>query len=97
VIAAILCENWNLPRSISFGIRHHHRPSAAGNHQLSHIVYLADYFTAQAGVDGGGRNAGQGVESDSRTLVPLDVDTLRMIAEKAGKYVESLTGRLLGP
>jgi putative nucleotidyltransferase with HDIG domain len=96
VIAAILCESWNLPRAISFGIRHHHQPSAAGDHQLSHIVHLADYFTVQAGVDGGGKASCQEMDSNSRTLVPLDVDTLRTTAEKAGKYVESLTGRLLG-
>ena len=96
VIAAILCENWNLPRAISFGIRHHHQPSAAGDHQLSHIVHLADYFTVQAGVVGGRKASGQEIDSNSRTLVPLDTDTLRMTAEKAGKYVESLTGRLLG-
>jgi HD-like signal output (HDOD) protein len=96
VIAGVLCENWNLPRAISFGVRHHHQPSAAGDHQLSHIVYLADYFTLKAGVVGGGKTSGREIDSHSRTLVPLDIDTLQRTAEKAGNYVKSLTGRLLG-
>ena len=95
VIAAILCENWSLPRSISFGIRHHHQPSSAGDHQLSHIVHLADYFTIQAGVGGGGKASCQDLDENSRSLVALDPDTLAAATTKARQYVESLTGSLL--
>ncbi|MBC2713215.1 MAG: HDOD domain-containing protein [Desulfosarcina sp.] len=97
VIAAILCENWNLPRSISFGIRHHHQPSAAGDHQLSHIVHLADYITIQAGLGCAGKASCQDLDEASRSMVPLDPETLRTAAEKARRYMESLTGRLLRP
>ncbi|WP_319404803.1 HDOD domain-containing protein [uncultured Desulfosarcina sp.] len=95
VIAAILCENWSLPRSISFGIRHHHQPSSAGDHQLSHIVHLADYFTIQAGVGGGGMASCQELDENSRSLVALTPDTLDAATAKARQYVESLTGSLL--
>jgi putative nucleotidyltransferase with HDIG domain len=94
VIAAILCENWSLPRSISFGIRHHHQPSSAGGHQLSHIVHLADCITNQAGMGVAGQASFQGLDETSGTAVPLDSDTLNIIAEKARQYVESLTGSL---
>lgn len=94
VIAAILCENWSLPRSIAFGIRHHHKPSSAGDHQLSHIVHLADYITVQAGLGGGGRVSCQKLDEACLSMVPLDPDTLSAAAEKARKYVESLAGRL---
>jgi len=96
VIAAILCENWNLPRIISFGIRHHHQPSSAGDHQMSHIVHVADYFTVQAGLGIAGRTACPELDQNSISMVPIDLDKLRAAAEKAGQYVESLTGRLLG-
>ena len=94
VIAAILCENWNLPRSISFGIRHHHQPSSAGDHQLSHIVHLADYMTTQAGVGVTATAFCQDLDESSRSLVPLDSDTLSAAVEKARRYVESLTGQV---
>ena len=97
VIAALLCENWNLPRSISFGIRHHHQPSSAGDHQLSHIVHLADYLTIKAGVGGGGKASCQALDEANRSMVPLAPDTLRTAVEKARQYVESLTGRLFKP
>ena len=97
VIAAILCENWNLPRSISFGIRHHHQPSSAGDHQLSHIVHLADYFTIQAGVGVAGTAFCQELDESSRSLVTLDPDTLTAAVEKARQYVENLTGQVSGP
>jgi putative nucleotidyltransferase with HDIG domain len=95
VIAAILCENWNLPRAISFAIRHHHQPSSAGDHQLSHIVHLADYFTAQVEMQDSGPTASRELDTSNPSQVPLDTDTLRKAAEKAVKYVESLTGRLI--
>lgn len=97
LIAAILCEKWNLPRSISFGIRHHHQPSSADGHQLSHIVHLADYITIQAGLGAVGKAAGQALDETSRSMLPLAPDTLRTTAEKACQYAESLTGRLINP
>ena len=97
VIAAILCEHWNLPRSISFGIRHHHQPSSAGDHQLSHIVHLADYFTIQAGVGIARTAFCQELDESSRSLVTLDPDTLTAAVEKARQYVESLTGQVPRP
>ena len=97
VIAAILCEHWNLPRSISFGIRHHHQPSSAGDHQLSHIVHLADYFTIQAGVGIARTAFCQELDESSRSLVTLDPDTLNAAVEKARQYVESLTGQVPRP
>jgi putative nucleotidyltransferase with HDIG domain len=95
VIAAILCENWNLPRSISFGIRHHHQPASAGGQQLSHIVHLADYITNQAAEGAAGRKAFPRLDETTRSVVPLDDGTLHTIAVKSRQYVESLTGHLL--
>ena len=95
VIAGILCDNWNLPKSISFAIRHHHQPSRADDHQLSHIVHLADYYTGKVGMAVTGKAGGQTLDSSSHTVVPLTPDALQAIAEKARQYVKSLTGRLL--
>jgi putative nucleotidyltransferase with HDIG domain len=95
VIAGILCDNWNLPKSISFAIRHHHQPSRANDHQLSHIVHLADYYTGKVGMAVTGKAGGQTLDSSSHAVVPLAPDALQAIAEKARQYVKSLTGRLL--
>ena len=95
VIAAILCEKWNLPKSISFGIRHHHQPSSAGDHQLSHIVHLADYITVQTGSRGGGKAAILTLDETTPSMVPLDAGTLHNVAEKAREYAQSLTGRFV--
>lgn len=96
VIAGILCENWNLPRSISFAIRHHHQPSSAGDHQLSHILHLADYYTVQAGVAVAGRTDCRELDAYKHAMVPLDPDALHTIAENSRQYVQSLTGRMCG-
>jgi putative nucleotidyltransferase with HDIG domain len=95
VIAAILCDNWNLPRAISFGIRHHHQPSSAGDHQLSHIVHLADYITIQASVGVAGTAFCQALDESSRSLVPVDPNTLTAATQAARHYVKSLTGNML--
>ena len=95
MIAGILCNNWNLPKSISFAIRHHHQPSRADDHQLSHIVHLADYYTGKAGMAVTGKAGGQMLDNSSHTIVPLEPDALRAMAEKARQYVKSLTGRML--
>ncbi len=90
-IAAILCETWDLPRTIAFGIRHHHRPSSTGNHQLSHIVHLADYVAVQTGMGSGGGSDCQVLDDACRSMVPIRTDALDRIAEKAAQYVDSLT------
>lgn len=95
VIAAILCEKWSLPRSISFGIRHHHQPSSAGDHQLSHIVHLADHISIQADMGGLGSACVQALDETTRAMVPLDPERLIAAAEKARQYMQSLTGRLV--
>lgn len=97
VIAAILCDNWDLPRSISFGIRHHHQPSSAGDHQLSHIVHLADYITLQAGVGVAGTAFCRELDESSRSQVPLDSDILNAAVEKARQYVDGLTRQVSRP
>ena len=97
MIAAILCDNWDLPRSISFGIRHHHQPSSAGDHQLSHIVHLADYITLQAGVGVAGTAFCRELDESSRSLVHLDSDILNAAVEKARQYVDGLTRQVSRP
>ncbi len=97
VIAALLCDKWNLPRSISFGIRHHHQPSSAGDHQLAHIVHLADHVAIQAGMGVRGAVSGKVLDDSTRSMVPLDPDQLQAAAEKAREYTQSLTGRRIKP
>jgi len=95
VIAAILCEKWNLPRSIAFSIRQHHQPSAAGDHQLSHIVHTADHLAIQVGLgDAGQAAAFQALDATSKESVAIDPDRLPAMLEKICRYVESLTGHI---
>jgi len=94
VIAGILCEKWSLPKTISFGIRNHHRPSAAGDHQLSHIVHLADYLCVQNNTAKETPAAAKTLDETTRSAVPLDAETLQIVVKKARQYMQSLTGRV---
>lgn len=94
VIAAILCEKWSLPKSIAFGIRNHHQPSSAGDHLLSHIVHFADYLSGQTDKDRNGKVPAKALDDATRSIIPLDPDTLETIVKKAREYTRSLTGRL---
>ena len=94
VIAAILCEKWSLPKTITFAIRNHHHPSEAGDHPLSHIVHLADYVCAQDTPAKNGTPAVKMLDETTRTAVPLDTDALRTVVKKARQYTQSLTGRM---
>ena len=95
VIAAILCEKWNLPRMISFAIRHHHHPSSAGDHQLSYIVHLADLITLKADTGASDDECVQMPDATTCSMIPLDNNQLLAVAEKARQYTQSLTGRLV--
>jgi putative nucleotidyltransferase with HDIG domain len=95
VMAAIICETWHLPRAIAFGIRHHHRPSSAGDHQLSHIVHLADYAAIQAGMGSGSRTAMPVIDETCRSMLPIDADMLTQVTQKALKYVDSIAGMVV--
>lgn len=94
VIAAILCENWSLPRPISFGIRHHHQPSSAGDHQLSHIVHLADYIAIQASLGAADNSTRLPLEEASLSVVPIPSSKLKAVSANTCRYVESMTGYL---
>lgn len=91
VIAAILCKHWNLPRPITFAIRHHHQPSSVGDHHLSHIVHLADIVITNTAL-GLNADSAEVLDETSLSVVPLDPDKLQAMSEKACQYVESLTG-----
>ncbi len=69
---------------------------SAGDHQLSHILHLADYYTVQAGVAVAGRTDRRELDAYKQAMVPLDPDALRTIAENSRQYVQSLTGRMRG-
>ncbi|BBO86261.1 hypothetical protein DSCO28_68270 [Desulfosarcina ovata subsp. sediminis] len=97
VIASILCDNWSLPRAISFAIRHHHQPASAGDHQLAHIIHYADILVIQAGLAGSGGYAPPELDPRSRSMVSLDPDTLQHSVEKALQYMDGLKGRLFAP
>jgi putative nucleotidyltransferase with HDIG domain len=94
VIAAILCEKWSLPKSIAFGIRNHHQPSSAGDHLLSHIVHLADYLSGQTDTEGNVKVPAKILDDTTRSIIPIDPDTMETIMKKARQYTRSLTGRL---
>lgn len=96
VIASILCESWNLPRSISFGIRHHHQPAATDGHQLAHIVHLADCLIARNGLGVAAGNAPFPPDEVRSMRVQISQDVLDGAVEKARQYVESLSGRFFG-
>ena len=95
VIAAILCEKWSLPKTIAFGIRNHHHPSAAGDHPLSHIVHLADYVCVQDSTAKNRYTAAKMLDETTRTAVPLDAGVLNEAVKKARQYTQSLTGRIV--
>ncbi|MBA3016319.1 MAG: HDOD domain-containing protein [Proteobacteria bacterium] len=43
----LLTDEWDLPESIAQVIAHHHQPDqASSHHDLTHLVYLADFLTS---------------------------------------------------
>jgi putative nucleotidyltransferase with HDIG domain len=95
VIAAVLCETWDLPRTISFGIRNHHQPASAGEHKLTHIVHVADYAVNQAGLNSADYTTRQELNELSCSMIPIHPDTLMSMAENACEYARTLAGKLL--
>jgi putative nucleotidyltransferase with HDIG domain len=95
VAAAVLCEKWNLPRAITFGIRHHHNPSSVGDHPLSHIVHLADQIAIQAGLGDAGHPAAAGMQDGiGRSTVKITPERLAVLMDHVRQYVRSLTGNI---
>jgi putative nucleotidyltransferase with HDIG domain len=94
-IAAVLCESWDLPRAISFGIRHHHQPSDAGEHKLTHIVHVSDVAVNQAGLRCSGYATRQVLNPPSCTMIPIAPDTVSAMAENACEYARALAGKVL--
>lgn len=95
VAAAVLCEKWNLPRTVAFGIRHHHNPSSAGDHPLSHIVHLADQLAIQAGLGDAGHPAASGPQDGlSGSTLNIEPERLALLMAHVGQYVHSLAGNI---
>ena len=49
-IAFDVCMKWNFPKTISFGIKHHHQPSNSNADELSYIIHIADYLAILSGI-----------------------------------------------
>lgn len=58
---------------------------------------MADYINIQADRGGLGNAFNQALDDTTRSMVPLDPDTLRTVAERARQYTHSLTERLIQP
>ncbi|GAB6907555.1 hypothetical protein DESC_830062 [Desulfosarcina cetonica] len=94
MIAAVLCENWDIPRPIAFAIRNHHQPGTTGDHQLAHIVHQADVLVSRAGLAGSAGYAPPEIHDNSQSVLSLHPDILQQILEKTLQYLDGLSDRL---
>lgn len=65
-IASEVCKKWNLPESLNFALKHHHRPGNSGGNELCYILHMADYIAILSGI---------GYDSDD-TLYELEEGTM---------------------
>jgi HD-like signal output (HDOD) protein len=49
-IAFDMCTIWNIPKTITVAIKHHHYPSRSQGDELSYILHTADYIATLSGI-----------------------------------------------
>jgi HD-like signal output (HDOD) protein len=49
-IASEVCQNWNIPESLTIAIKYHHYPSRSQGNELAYIVHMADVVAMMTGL-----------------------------------------------
>ncbi|HUI05558.1 MAG TPA: HDOD domain-containing protein [Verrucomicrobiae bacterium] len=87
-VGARLLERWNLPACLAVAIRHHHQPSAAGEHQrLTACVHLGNSIAYLMGY-------GYGDPSFAISILDGALNMLHISAERIPGYVQECVDRL---
>ncbi|MBT8341693.1 MAG: HDOD domain-containing protein [Desulfatitalea sp.] len=71
-IASDVCKAWQIPKSISRAIRHHHHPSRSQKSKLAYIVHAADAIALMSGIGIGIDGTRYQMEEGTMTILALN-------------------------
>jgi len=93
-IAAMVCEKWNFPKSITVAIRYHHQPSRLMGNKLAYIVHVADQITAWIGMNIDGITLE--IADNSLEVVGIQADEIARIVDEISEYTDQVVDTIEG-
>ena len=90
-IAALICEEWNLPEIQAHAIKFHHAPDSASDNELVYVLYLADYLARKCGLGTEPMDASETIPDKILAQLEFKAEDLDPIMQEITEYVGNVS------
>lgn len=89
IIGKVVFRSWDFPPSVVDAVQFHHNPESSSKYpQLSALVHIADYISAELGFGTPGAHPLKTCSPEALTMTNLDVETIRGLEETIREELE---------
>jgi HD-like signal output (HDOD) protein len=93
-IAALMCQSWKIPNTLTTAICYHHYPSRSRESMLAYIVHVADSLSLMSGIGTGIDGMLYKMDSKALTYLGLPEDKIGPIMEETIDSVQKITSQI---
>ncbi len=90
-IAALICEEWNLPEIQARAIKFHHAPESAPDNELACYLYLADFLARKCGLGTEPMDESETIKANTLEQLEFKEKDLDPILHEIGEYVGNVS------
>jgi HD-like signal output (HDOD) protein len=93
-IAALMCQSWKIPASLTNAICYHHYPSRSKDSMLAYIVHVADSLSMMSGIGTGIDGMNYKMDNKALEYLGLPEDKISPIIEETVDSIEKITSQM---
>ncbi len=93
-IAALMCQSWKIPNSLTNAICYHHYPSRSKDNVLAYIVHVADSLSLMSGIGTGIDGMLYKMDSKALEYLRLSEENLSHIIEETVDSVQKISSQM---
>jgi HD-like signal output (HDOD) protein len=93
-IAALMCQSWKIPNTLTTAICYHHYPSKSKDSMLAYIVHVADSLSMMSGIGTGIDGMLYKMDNKALEYLGLPEDKISLIIEETVDSVEKITSQM---
>lgn len=93
-IAALMCQSWKIPNTLTNAICYHHYPARSKDSILAYIVHVADSLSLMSGIGTGIDGMLYNMDSKALEYLGLPEESLAPIIEETVDSVQKIAGQM---
>lgn len=93
-IAALMCQSWKIPNSLTTAVCYHHYPSRSRDSILAYIVHVADSLSLMSGIGTGIDGMFYKMDNKALGYLGLSEDKISPIIEETVDSVQKITSQM---